>query len=138
MKPINVDRSRIHLVADERPPSSGQEIWRGRERHYVAVVHARSVPDRVIDAELIRSECGARIANYVAAHPHIDVLASHGTPNIFVAIELTTARPSTRAVRALDAACDHVIAHADRYGLAKPHHTTVLTGFADSLRLLSQ
>jgi hypothetical protein len=59
----------------------GQGIRRGRERRYLTVVHARSVPNRVVDAELIRSECGARIANYVAAHPQIDVLASHGTPN---------------------------------------------------------
>jgi hypothetical protein len=138
MKTTNLDRSRIHLVTNERPPSSSQEITRGRERRYVAVVHARSVADRVVDAELIRSECVAQIADYVAAPPEIDVIAAHCTPNTFVAIELTTARPSRRAQRALDAACDHVIAHAARYGLAKPHRATALTGLIEPVELLRE
>ena len=92
-------------------------------RHYVAVLQARPAsPDRVVDQESIVSDCVAKVLQVAHIRPHVEVFVVRAA-DVFVSIELNTARRPELANRALDAACEHVINHCARYGLVGVQRT---------------
>ena len=92
-------------------------------RHYVAVLQARPAsPDRVVDQESIVSDCVAKVLQVAHIRPHVEVFVVRAA-DVFVSIELNTARKPELANRALDAACEHVINHCARYGLVGVQRT---------------
>ena len=103
-------------------------------RHYVAVLQARPAsPDRVVDQESIVSDCVAKVLQVAHIRPHVEVFVVRAA-DVFVSIELNTARKPELANRALDAACEHVINHCTKYGLVGVQRTA-LTSMRNMVRL---
>ena len=102
----------------------GLQAVSGAARHYVAVLQARPAsPDHVVDQESIVSDCVAKVLQVAGVRPRVDVFLVGSAADVFVSIELNTARKPELANRALDAACEHVINHCARYGLVGVQRT---------------
>ena len=101
------------------------------ERRYTAIVHGFVVPATAADIGSIARECTELIGDYLRAVPAVEIIPTRRAGEVFVAIEVTTSERAWRARRALDAACDHIVAHAPRFGLAHAERTTPLTDAAE-------
>ena len=95
-------------------------------RRYTAIVHGFLAPATAADIGSIERECTALIGDYLHAVPTVEVIPTRRAGEVFVAIEVITAESERRVRRALDAACDHVVAHSSRLGLTHAARTDPL------------
>lgn len=79
------------------------------------------------------SDCVAKVLQVAHIRPHVEVFVVRAA-DVFVSIELNTARKPELANRALDAACEHVINHCTKYGLVGVQRTA-LTSMRNMVRL---
>lgn len=101
-----------------------------RPRRYTALVHGFVAPATAADIGSIERECTALIGDYLHAVPTVEVIPTRRAGEVFVAIEIITSESESRVQRALDAACNHVIAHSSRFGLTHAARTDPLTDSA--------